>query len=133
MNDRPSGVPGHPHRQLTQPRVPHPRALGNRVADSVTSSLGTWKFVLAQTLITLLWLALNTIAWSHRWDPYPFILLNLCYSFQAGYTAPLILMSNRRAAERDHLRDDLEAKEVSLLLAINQRQLHILETPHQER
>jgi uncharacterized membrane protein len=117
---------------MTHPRIPHPKAIGNRVADSVTTSLGTWKFVLVQTIITLLWLILNTIAWRSRWDPYPFILLNLCYSFQAGYTAPLILMSNRRAAERDHLRDDLEAQEVSLLLSINQRQLDILEHLHQE-
>src|SRR4051794_14565553 len=63
--------------------------------------MGSWKFIIIQSTILLAWIVLNVTAWIHRWDPYPFILLNLALSFQAAYAAPFIMISQNRQAERD--------------------------------
>ncbi|MCD8563359.1 MAG: DUF1003 domain-containing protein [Alphaproteobacteria bacterium] len=75
--------------------------LGARVADSVASIVGSWPFIIIQSCILLLWLAANIFGWIYRWDPYPFILLNLMLSFQAAYTAPIIMMAQNRQADID--------------------------------
>ena len=76
--------------------------LGQRIADSVANGMGSWKFIIAQTIFVAAWMFLNVIEliW-HRWDPYPFILLNLLFSTEAAYAAPIIMMSQNRSAERD--------------------------------
>jgi uncharacterized membrane protein len=76
--------------------------LGARVADAVTGFLGSWRFILIQSVIVCLWVAGNIIL-LFRFDPYPFILLNLAFSTQAAYAAPLILLAGNRAARRDRL------------------------------
>jgi uncharacterized membrane protein len=80
-----------------------------RIADTVTGVFGSWAFILVQTALILVWLAYNGYAAahfldSHRFDPYPFILLNLVFSTQAAYAAPLILLSQNRTAERDRIK-----------------------------
>ncbi len=75
----------------------------DRVADSIALGMGSWKFIIWQTVIVLIWMGLNTIAYVRHWDPYPFILLNLVFSTQAAYAAPLILMSQNRQAARDRI------------------------------
>ena len=82
---------------------------GQRIADSVAATMGSWRFIIIQSIILLLWIALNVTAFVEQWDPYPFILLNLALSFQAAYAAPFIMMSqnrqqdiDRRAAENDY-------------------------------
>lgn len=77
--------------------------LPDRVADSIALGMGSWKFIIWQTVIVLIWMGLNTIAYIRHWDPYPFILLNLVFSTQAAYAAPLILMSQNRQAARDRI------------------------------
>ncbi len=77
--------------------------LGQRVADSVASTVGSWPFIITQSIILAIWLTLNSLAWIYRWDPYPFILLNLALSFQAAYAAPFVMMSQNRQAEKDRL------------------------------
>jgi uncharacterized membrane protein len=77
--------------------------MGQRVADTVASTVGSWPFIITQSIILLCWLVLNSIAWINRWDPYPFILLNLALSFQAAYAAPFVMMSQNRQAEKDRL------------------------------
>jgi uncharacterized membrane protein len=84
-------------------------SLGNRVADKVAAIVGSWPFVIIQSTLLALWMALNITAYIQHWDPYPFILLNLALSFQAAYTAPIIMMSqnrqamiDRQAAEHDY-------------------------------
>jgi uncharacterized membrane protein len=72
-----------------------------RWAESVARFLGTGRYLAAQTLFVILWIAFNAAAWSLRWDAYPFILLNLCFSTQAAYAAPLILLAQNRQADRD--------------------------------
>jgi uncharacterized membrane protein len=78
--------------------------LGQRVADSVASGMGSWRFIIIQSVLLLVWIVLNLTAWVERWDPYPFILLNLALSFQAAYAAPFIMMSQNRQAEVDRMK-----------------------------
>jgi uncharacterized membrane protein len=65
---------------------------------------GSWRFIIIQTGIVAVWIALNLIAVIYRWDPYPFILLNLVFSTQAAYAAPLILLSQNRQADTDRVK-----------------------------
>jgi uncharacterized membrane protein len=84
-------------------------AFGRR-AEAAARLFGTPKYIAAQTLAVVVWIVLNAAAVSLRWDPYPFILLNLAFSTQAAYAAPLILLAQTRQAERDKAAvDRLEA------------------------
>ena len=74
---------------------------GSRLADSVAKSMGSWKFIIVQTVLVVLWMSLNLVAFFYHWDVYPFILLNLLFSTQAAYAAPIIMMSQNRQNERD--------------------------------
>ena len=81
---------------------------GQKIADAVAAGMGSWRFIIIQSTILLVWIAANVTAWIYHWDPYPFILLNLALSFQAAYAAPFIMMSqnrqqdiDRKAAEHD--------------------------------
>ncbi len=78
-----------------------PLTFGQKVADSVAATMGSWPFIIVQTTILALWITLNIVAWIQHWDPYPFILLNLALSFQAAYAAPFIMMSQNRQADVD--------------------------------
>ncbi|MBV8691449.1 MAG: DUF1003 domain-containing protein [Actinobacteria bacterium] len=77
-----------------------PDAFG-RFSESIARFFGTARFLVVQTILVVAWIALNSIAFIHHWDPYPFILLNLAFSTQAAYAAPLILLAQNRQAERD--------------------------------
>lgn len=74
---------------------------GDRVADRVAATMGSWPFILVQTALLFVWIVLNVTAYVQQWDPYPFILLNLALSFQAAYAAPFIMMSQNRQAAVD--------------------------------
>lgn len=76
---------------------------GERAADRVANVAGSWKFIIIQSIILAIWVLLNIAAWVQHWDPYPFILMNLVLSLQAAYTAPVIMMSQNRQADRDRL------------------------------
>ena len=90
--ETPRGTPGGPSYD--------PDAFA-RFAERLARFLGTGRYLAAQTIIVILWISLNAIAWSLRWDKYPFILLNLAFSTQAAYAAPLILLAQNRQADRD--------------------------------
>ena len=75
--------------------------LGQRVADSVAATMGSWRFIIVQSVVLSVWVALNVTAYARHWDPYPFILLNLALSFQAAYAAPVIMMSQNRQQDID--------------------------------
>jgi uncharacterized membrane protein len=77
--------------------------VGERIADSVAATMGSWRFIISQSLVLAAWIVLNVVAWIRHWDPYPFILLNLALSFQAAYAAPIIMMSQNRQAAKDRL------------------------------
>ena len=76
---------------------------GSRLADSVANGMGSWKFIIVQTILVVLWMGLNMVAFVKHWDVYPFILLNLVFSTQAAYAAPIIMMAQNRQNERDRL------------------------------
>lgn len=82
--------------------------LGQRIADKVASGMGSMSFIVIQSIILFAWIIINTtnIPFIPHFDPMPFILLNLCLSFQAGYAAPFILISQNRQAEKDRLKAD---------------------------
>lgn len=123
--------------------------IGDRVADRVAATMGSWKFIILQSLALAVWVALNVVAWIAHWDPYPFILLNLALSFQAAYAAPIIMMSQRRLAAKDRLAaehdytvnvdaetaieelhrklDLLRQTQWEELLELQRRQLHLLD------
>ncbi|GGU74985.1 DUF1003 domain-containing protein [Lentzea flava] len=98
-----------PRRRLDQPREPRglrfsidPEAFG-QFSERLARFLGTGKFLFWQTLIVVAWIALNLFAVTLQWDPYPFILLNLAFSTQAAYAAPLILLAQNRQDDRDRV------------------------------
>jgi uncharacterized membrane protein len=76
---------------------------GQRIADAVAATMGSWRFIIIQSVILMIWVALNVTAYVQQWDPYPFILLNLALSFQAAYAAPFIMMSQNRQQDIDRL------------------------------
>lgn len=88
--------------------------------------MGSWNFIIIQTVIVTVWVIANMIT-NKGWDPYPFILLNLLFSTQAAYAAPMILMSSNRQAAKDRKRDDLEADEVDTMFALNRQQVQLLQ------
>jgi uncharacterized membrane protein len=93
----------HPPVQNVNRLVDAGTTVGQRAADGVAKVMGSWRFVITQSLILAVWTVLNVVAWVRHWDPYPFILMNLMLSLQAAYTAPVIMMSQNRQAERDRL------------------------------
>src|ERR1700759_5224770 len=82
------------------------RDFGQRLADNVANGMGSWNFIIIQTLIVILWMGLNVVAIMYHWDPYPYILLNLLFSTQAAYAAPIIMMAQNRQNERDRAQAD---------------------------
>jgi uncharacterized membrane protein len=79
------------------------RTVGERASDTVAATMGSWRFIIIQSVILACWIVLNAVAWVRHWDPYPFILMNLVLSMQAAYAAPIIMMSQNRQAARDRL------------------------------
>src|SRR2546429_9038925 len=75
-------------------------------AERAARFFGTPQYILGQSLVVVVWIALNAVAIGYHWDPYPFILLNLAFSTQAAYAAPLILLAQTRQAERDKRSED---------------------------
>ena len=78
-------------------------SFGQRLADSVARQMGSWKVIIIQSIVVAIWMILNLVALIFHWDPYPFILLNLLFSTQAAYAAPIIMMAQNRQNERDRV------------------------------
>ena len=97
---------------------------GARIADRVTGFMGSWNFIVIQTVIVLLWIAGNVALLTRPFDPYPFILLNLAFSTQAAYAAPLILLAGNRASIRDRLTLEHAAAEADIEEEQNKRLLN---------
>jgi uncharacterized membrane protein len=93
---------------LSAPRGTTPRMTGRydadafgRFSEGIARFLGTGRFLAGQTVLVIAWIVLNIVGFVHHWDPYPFILLNLAFSTQAAYAAPLILLAQNRQDDRD--------------------------------
>jgi len=78
-------------------------SFAQKLADSVANSMGSWRFIIIQSILVAAWMILNFMAFINRWDPYPFILLNLLFSTQAAYAAPIIMMAQNRQSQRDRV------------------------------
>jgi uncharacterized membrane protein len=76
---------------------------GERASDAFAEVMGSWRFIIIQSVILLIWVVLNITAYIEHWDPYPFILLNLALSLEAAYAAPIIMMSQNRQSDKDRL------------------------------
>ena len=83
---------------------------GGRIADAVAKGMGSWRFIIIQTVLVILWMGLNLVGFIYHWDVYPFILLNLLFSTQAAYAAPIIMMSQNRQNDRDRLHAEEDYK-----------------------
>jgi uncharacterized membrane protein len=105
-----------PHAHLASPFGED--AFGH-VAETFAHTFGTPQFLIAQTLVVIAWIAVNAAAVALRWDPYPFILLNLAFSTQAAYAAPLILLAETRQADRDQAWSEADARHREALAQTN--------------
>lgn len=112
--------------------------VGERAADRAASLIGSWRFLIGQSLVLAAWIVGNSIALTRHFDPFPYILCNLALSFQAAFTGPVLLIAANRAAQRDRRRDDIEAAEVDELAAttkeihrINLAQTQMLDMLHE--
>ena len=103
----------------------HDLTLGQRIADKVAATMGSWKFIIIQSVLLAVWIALNVTAFIQKWDPYPFILLNLALSFQAAYAAPFIMMAQNR-------QQDIDRKEAECDYQINIKAELEIELLHQK-
>jgi uncharacterized membrane protein len=106
-------------------KTPHlaARTFGELASDSIANVVGSWRFILIQSGLLLLWLVLNVVGWVSHWDPYPFILLNLVLSFQAAFTAPVIMMAQNRQSDIDRHRAQLDY-DVNLRAELDIEALH---------
>ena len=117
---------GDPTRHIAQHE--HLRgAFGNdpfgRAAERAARFFGTPQYIVGQSLVVVAWIVLNAIGWSLGWDPYPFILLNLAFSTQAAYAAPLILLAQTRQAARDQAHAEGSARHMQELAERQERLL----------
>jgi uncharacterized membrane protein len=91
----------HPVNQLFHDEA----TFGERIADKAASGIGSWWFLGIQSVFIAIWIVINSIEFfTHKWDVYPFILLNLAFTIQAAFTGPVLLLSGNRMAQKDRLR-----------------------------
>jgi len=106
-------------------------SFGSRLSDAVAKGMGSWRFIIVQTILVILWMVLNFVGFIYHWDVYPFILLNLLFSTQAAYAAPIIMMSQNRQSERDRVQaqadyqTNIDAKQEIEALATKLNQLEV--------
>jgi uncharacterized membrane protein len=99
------------------------RTTGEKLADGIAAVVGSWPFVIGQSLLLAAWIVLNVVAWMKHWDPYPFILLNLMLSCLAAIQAPIIMMSQNRQEAKDRIRSQHDYQ-VNLKAELEIRHLH---------
>jgi uncharacterized membrane protein len=111
---------------------------GQRAADWLAGVVGSWRFIITQSILLVIWVILNVAAWVNHWDPYPFILMNLVLSLQAAYTAPVIMMSQNRVAamdridaHNDYLINKKAEEEIKVIMAHLEAQDRALEIIHE--
>ncbi len=104
------------------PHLPH-RSYGEYLSDRIATTVGSWHFIIIQSSLLVIWMILNVVAWGQHWDPYPFILLNLVLSFQAAFTAPIIMMAQNRQSVIDRYKAQLDY-DVNLKAELDIEALH---------
>lgn len=111
------------YRHPVNVRLSEEATRGERIADRVTAFMGSWAFIIIQTVLVALWIGANIWLLTQPFDPFPFILLNLAFSTQAAYAAPLILLAGNRSAVRDRMTLEHTAQEADLEEAQNEQLL----------
>src|SRR5579864_6434398 len=96
--------PDEQHKHPVNRLIHDEATLGERVADKASGGIGSWTFLIVQSVLIVFYVTLNVIGFVNHWDPYPFILLNLCFTIQAAYTGPILLLAGNRQAQKDRLR-----------------------------
>jgi len=117
---------GESHRHPVNVAHHDKATFGEQLADVIAAGIGSWRFLIIQTLAVIMWVTLNIIAFMKHWDPFPFILLNLLFSVQAAYTGPVLLLAGNRQAQKDrltlehasHEADKADRQNVQILRAI---------------
>lgn len=112
---------------FTRVEMHEPRTVGERIADAASQGIGSWKFIIIQTFLVMIWVVVNVAGFVLRWDPYPFILLNLMFSVQAAYTGPILLLAGNRQATKDRAMAERDDQEIGLLVKLQQEQMAILD------
>jgi uncharacterized membrane protein len=110
----------------TRVRIYAPRTIGERIADRASASIGSWKFIIIQTFLVIVWVIVNATGFALRWDAYPFILLNLMFSVQAAYTGPILLLAGNREAAKDRALAERDDSEIGMVLKLQQEQCVVL-------
>jgi uncharacterized membrane protein len=93
----------HPSMEIPQEAYERHHTVGQKAAEFVANTVGSWRYIIVQSALILFWCLLNVSAWLYHWDPYPFIFLNLVFSVVGAYTAPLVMMSQNRQDEIDRM------------------------------
>jgi len=139
---------GHPRIRNVNEIFYEQLTYGQRASDWVAMIIGSWRFIIIQSALLVVWVILNVLAFIKHWDPYPFILMNLVLSLQAAYTAPVIMMSQNRLEAKDRLEShndyliNLKAEEeIRTIIAYLETQSetlkevkkHVIDSPSKER
>src|SRR5258708_3719899 len=108
-------------------KLHEPVTLGERGADNAASLVGSWRFIIIQTILVMIWIAFNVweLGFGH-YDPYPFVLLNLMFSVQAAYTGPILLLAGNRQAGKDRAIAQRDDQELGVIYRLQQEQMQIL-------
>ena len=124
-NQRAASAQTQEHRP-TRAEISEPLTAADRIADNAAALIGSWRFIVIQTILVILWVILNVIAWDLKWDPYPFILLNLMFSVQAAYTGPILLLASNRQAAKDRALAQRDDEELGVIYKLQHEQMEIL-------
>ena len=116
--------PRKPRR--TRLELNQPLTRGESIADAASALIGSWRFIIIQTILVIIWVVANFLAWEFKWDPYPFILLNLMFSVQAAYTGPILLLAGNRQAAKDRAIAQRDDEELGVIYRLQHEQMEIL-------
>ena len=122
-------MPAQEDDELDAPRrveAHEARTIGERIADAASAAIGSWKFIIIQTVLVIIWVALNLAGVFFQWDPYPFILLNLMFSVQAAYTGPILLLASNRQAKKDRAMAERDDDELGVIYKLQHEQMEVL-------
>ena len=111
----------------TRVEISEPETLGERVADSAAGVVGSWRFIIIQTILVAIWIVFNVweLGFGH-FDPFPFVLLNLMFSVQAAYTGPILLLASNRQAEKDRAMARRDDEELGIIYRLQHEQMEVL-------
>src|SRR5437868_10432778 len=114
-------------RVRTRVQMSEPLTLGERIADAAAGVVGSWRFIIIQTILVAIWIGFN--AWElglGHFDPFPFVLLNLMFSVQAAYTGPILLLASNRQSTKDRAMAQRDDEELGVIYKLQHEQMQIL-------